>query len=176
MQTDRYSRWIQASVAAAAVEPFMMPIVQGLGRLDCRLISEDARFSHLPEQERSSMHESTLLTDRFMLSYLWVLGAYELARTLDQRCRTNPVTMPESFRSRLTALKCSMERLRIPLAKMERSRRFPTDSAIAYPALRGELGIAWHVAQDTYITRHELSDTLLDCLTELKAPRAATSS
>ena len=177
MQTDRYSRWIDASVAAGAVEPFMMPIVQGLGRLDCRLIPEDARFSQLPEQARSSVHEGTLLTDRFTLSYLWVLGAYELVRTLDQRCRTNPATtMPESFQSRLAALKRGMERLRIPLAKMEPARRFPSDSAIAYPALSRDLGIAWQVAQDTYITRRELSDSLLDFLTDLKAQHAATNT
>jgi hypothetical protein len=61
-----------------------------------------------------------------------------------------------------------MERLRIPLTKMETARRFPTDSMIAYPTVTRDFGIAWHVAQDTYITRRELSDQLLDFLAELK--------
>ena len=61
-----------------------------------------------------------------------------------------------------------MERLRIPLAKMETVRRFPTDGSMAYPTISRDFGVAWHVAQDTYITRRELSDQLLDFLADLK--------
>ena len=45
MPDDRFQRWVDASSAAGAIEPFMIPLVQGLGRFDCRLIKEDARFS-----------------------------------------------------------------------------------------------------------------------------------
>ena len=168
MPDDRFQRWVDASSAAGAIEPFMTALVQGLGRFDCRLIEEDARFSALNQEQSSSSHESTRLADRLTLSYFWVLAAYELVRTLDQRWRTGATTLPDESGNRVTALKRRMERLRIPLAKMETSRRFPTDSAIAYPTISRDFGLAWHVAQDTYISRRELSDQLLDFLADLK--------
>jgi uncharacterized protein (DUF2461 family) len=175
MPDDRYQRWIDASSAVRAIEPFMIPLVQGLGRFDCHLIHEDTRFGTL-NQEQSSSHESTLLTDRLTLSYFWVLAAYELVHRLDQRWRTGVTTMPDEFGSRVAALKRRMERLRIPLAKMETARRFPTDSTMAYPTISRDFGIAWHVAQDTYITRRELSNQLLDFLTDLKKRQMRTKT
>jgi hypothetical protein len=114
------------------------------------------------------MRERTLLTDRVTLSYFWVLAAYELVRTLDQRWRTGATTLPDEFGSRITVLKRRMERLRIPLVKLETARRFPTDSAFAYPTITRDFGVAWHIAQDTYVTRRELSDQLLNFLADLE--------
>ena len=168
MSDDRFQRWVDASSAAGGVEPFMIPLVQGLGRFDCYLINEDARFATLNQEQSSSLHESTRLTDRFTLSYFWVLAAYELVRTLDQRWRTGATTLPDESGNLVAALRRRIERLRIPLAKMETARRFPTDSSFAYPTISRDFGVAWHVAQDTYITRRELSDQLLDFLADLK--------
>jgi hypothetical protein len=70
-----------------AVGQFMVPLVQGFGRFDCHLIREDARFAALNQEESSSSRERALLADRFTLSCFWVLAAYELVRTLDQRWR-----------------------------------------------------------------------------------------
>ena len=168
MPDDRYQRWIDASTVASAFEPSMIPLVQGLGRFDCHLIHEDARFTALNQEQSSSVRERTLLTDRVTLSYFWVLAAYELVRTLDQRWRTGATTLPDEFGSRITALKRRMERLRIPLVKLETARRFPTDSAFAYPTITRDFGVAWHIAQDTYVTRRELSDQLLNFLADLE--------
>src|SRR5215467_14557703 len=168
MPDDRLQRWIDASFATGAVESFMVPLVQGLGRFDCRLIREDARFAALNREQSPSLDESTRLSDRFTLSYFWVLAAYELVRTLDQRWRTGAATLPDEFGSGVTALKRRMERLRIPLAEMETPRRFTTDNPIAYPTISRDFGVAWHIAQDMYITRRELSDQLLDLLADLK--------
>ena len=146
----------------------MIPLIQGLGRFDCHLIHEEARFAALNQEQSSSARERTLLTDRVTLSYFWVLAAYELVRTLDQRWRTGATTLPDEFGSRITALKRRMERLRIPLVKLETARRFPTDSAFAYPTITRDFGVAWHIAQDTYVTRRELSDQLLNFLADLE--------
>jgi len=75
MPDDRYHRWIDASSASSAVEPFMIPLVQGLRRFDCHLIHEDARFAALNQEQSSSAREKALLTDRVTLSYFWVLAA-----------------------------------------------------------------------------------------------------
>ena len=168
MPDDRYQRWIDASSAMRAIEPFMVPLVQGLGRFDCHLINEDARFAALNQEQSSSLHESTRLADRLTLSYFWVLAAYELVRTLDQRWRTGVTTLPDESGNRVAALKRRMERLRIPVAKMETARRFPTDSAIAYPTISRDFGVAWHIAQDMYVTRRELADQLLNFLGDLR--------
>jgi hypothetical protein len=174
MSDSRYQRWIDASSTLRAIEPFMVPLVQGLGRFDCLLIHDDTRFGGL-NQEQSLSGESTFLIDRFTLSYFWVLAAYELVRRLDQRWRTGATTMPAEFGSRVAALKRRMERLRIPLTKMGTAHRFPTDGIMAYPTV-SDFGVAWHVAQDTYITRQELSNQLLDCLADLKKRQTLTKA
>ena len=174
MQNDRYRQWVDASAAMGAVDQFIVPLVQGLGRFDCHLIREDARFAALSQDESSSSRETALLADRFTLSYFWILAAYELVRSLDQRWRIGAATMPDEFASRIAALKRKMERLRIPLLKMETPRRFPTDSTMAYPTNSTGFGIAWHVAEDMYITRRELSDQLLGCLADFKKRQTPT--
>jgi len=174
MLDDRYRQWVDASAAMGAVDQFIVPLVQGLGRFDCHLIREDARFAALNQEQTSSSRECALLADRFTLSYFWVLAAYELVRSLDQRWRIGAATMPDEFASRIAALKRKMERLRIPLLKMETPRRFPTDSTMAYPTNSTGFVIAWHVAEDMYITRRELSDQLLGCLADLKKRQTPT--
>lgn len=67
-------------------------------------------------------------------------------------------------------LKHEIERLRIPLAKFEPARRFATDSPIAYPALMGrDLGVAWHLGPDTFVSRRELSDALLSLVEDIRS-------
>jgi hypothetical protein len=63
MPDDRFQRWVDASSAAGAVEAFMVPLVQGLGRFDCHLINEDARSAALNQEQSTSLHESTRLAD-----------------------------------------------------------------------------------------------------------------
>jgi hypothetical protein len=173
MPDDRYQRWIDASSATSAVEPSMSPLIQGLGRFDCHLINEDARFAALNQEQSSSVREKTLLNDRVTLSYFWVLAAYEFVRTLDQRWRTGATTLPDEFGSRVTELKRRMERLQIPLVKLETTRRFQTDSTLAYPIISRDFGVAWHIAQDMYVTRRELADQLLNFLADLKKRQAS---
>jgi len=168
MPDDRYQRWIDASSATSAVEPSMAHLIQGLGRFDCHCIHEETRFAALSQEQASSMRERALLTDRVTLSYFWVLAAYELVRTLDQRWRIGATTLPDEFGNRVTALKRRMERLRVPIVKLETTRRFPTDNTLAYPTISRDFGVAWHVAQDSYVTRRELADQLLNFLADLK--------
>jgi len=162
IDNERYRRWVAASYSLAGSDAFILPVVQGLGRLDLHLIPADARFNQLSQEDKETIEESILLSDRFTLSYLWILGAYELVRTLDQRFREDPNYGDEEHKANVRALKHRMERLRVPLAKMEPARRHPTDDRIAYPAIHPELGIAWQIAEDTFVARRELSDALLD--------------
>ena len=170
MQHERYNRWSKASHATAPFEHFMSIIVQGLGRLDCQLIQEDSRYCHLSGAEQQTVTESIKLTDRFTLSYLWVLGAYELVRTMDQRARDNASLIAAPLPQRLKDLKRSFERLRIPLAKMEPAKAHKgTDSPIAFPALHRELGISWQLTLAPFVSRRELSDALLGFLEDVRS-------
>jgi hypothetical protein len=65
---ERWARWVRASVGAGAVDPFFMPTIQGLGRLDCEILHEDQRFNSLDQKSRESVEESALVTRRFTLS------------------------------------------------------------------------------------------------------------
>jgi hypothetical protein len=109
------------------------------------------------------------LGDHLTLSYLWVLGAYEIIRALDQRSREDEQFLPE-LKERLKKLKHEFERIRIPLAKFEAATRHrETDSHIAYPAINTEKGIAWRVSVDVWITRRDLSDSMLELLESINA-------
>jgi hypothetical protein len=163
MAQDRLERWVKASHRLKQIEPFMIVYLQGLGHLDCELISGDEHFcQHL--DNHATIEESFRLTHRFTLSYLWVLGAYELVRTLDERCTKNHALIDTTLKQHVQDFKGKIARLRMPLAKMQPARKHPNDSPIAYPGIHQELGIAWHIGKNTFITRRELSNDFLDLI------------
>lgn len=167
-QSGRYVHWVKNSHALKKVEPFMIPLIQGLGRLDIKLILEDERFNDLRQKDRNTIDEAIRLTDNLTYSYLWVLGSYELVRTLDQRCHKDSNLLSNRLGKRIREVKHLFERLRIPLAKMEPSRRHQdTDASVAYPAIHERLGVSWQVSKDVFISRRELSDALLALLQEI---------
>ena len=143
----------------------MAPLVQGLGHLDSSLIVDDESFLSDFENKRNSIDESIKLTERFTLSYLWVLGSYELVRSICQRIGENRVVVSDETAQRFRELKKEFNRLRVPLAKMEpASVHKNTDSHIAFPALDPQKGIAWQVSEDVFVTRRDLADRLLAVL------------
>ena len=170
MNGDRYSQWIHASHAAGGLDQyraFMVAAIHGLARLDCKLVAADEQFLQLTEQQRATIAVSLELSEHLTLSYLWVLGAYEILRTLDQRTREAFAGTPSLAAERITATKHLFERVRIPLAKFEASRHHPNDNPIAYPAISTH-GVAWQVADDTFISRRQLADTFLSLLSALR--------
>jgi hypothetical protein len=153
---SRFERWVKASFVTARYESFMPATVQGLGQIDHMLYAEDQRLvSQAPENA-----EPSALTLHITLSHLWVLGAYEVLRTMHQRCREGS-GVDESVRDLLR----KFERLRVPLAKFEPAGRHrATDTKIAYPALNTQHGVAWQVADDVFIPRGQLSEEFLSLL------------
>lgn len=140
----------------------MVLIAQGLGKLDSQLIEEDRIYCGLSTELRNTETNAIKITDCLTLSYLWVLGGYELIRTISQRCHTDVSLLGEALAQRVTELKHDFERLRIPLAKMEPANRHrETDFPIAYPAFHREMGISWRVSEDMHISRQELANRLL---------------
>ena len=145
-----------------------MMVVQGLGRLDVSLVEEDQSFVSEFDKNEGSIEEALKLTDRFTLSYLWVLGAYELVRSICQRLDKNKDTVSPDVAQSFVTLKKQFNRIRVPLAKMEAASGYKTDSHIAYPAIDFEKGIAWQLNQTDFITRKDLADQLLAVLEDAR--------
>lgn len=165
----RYAKWVSVSHSVMLLEPELPIFIQGLGKLDARLVHEDAVFRALPKEQRGSPEESIKLTDRFIVSTLWVLGAYEVIRTLSQRVRQKPKVLTKRLAQQVVSTKNMFERVRIPLAKMEPAKRYKaTDSSLARPAMHRDMGISWRVAAKTVIPRRRLSDRLLKLLTVIQ--------
>lgn len=151
---NRFQRWINASHKIAKIEVFMIPNIQGLGQLDTKLITLENEFL---AQFNLSRNENMVLefSEHITISYLWVLGAYEIVRVIDEEIKSE----------KSKKIKHTFTRLRIPLAKYEPANFHKnTDSKIAYPMLNSDIGVAWQVSEDTIITRRDLSDILLDFL------------
>lgn len=162
---ERNTRWVNASHKLATFDQFIVVTAQGLGKLDSKLLKEDEMLV----QQNTTSSPYGDMSDHITMSYLWVLGAYEIIRSLEQRAREESDFLPEQTES-LQQLKWRFERLRIPLAKFEAAKKHSdTDSHIAYPGVNTELGIAWQVSQDTWITRRELSDSMLELFESINA-------
>jgi hypothetical protein len=167
---NRLERWIRASVTTAEFEQFMVIFVQGLGRLEISLGEGDQLFLANFEENKNSLPESLKLSERFTLSHLWVLGAYEVVRTICQRITENRASVPEEIARSFNELKREFARIRIPLAKMEPASAYKdTDSQIAFLALSPTRGIGWEVAQGVFISRQDLADRLLATLEEARS-------
>jgi hypothetical protein len=163
--TERFERWIKVSIGLGRFEPFMMPLIQNLGRLDDQLCKKDAQIVRTYETQNTDLTDHDFLSEHITLSYLWVLGAYEAIRTLTQQARDLPDEAPANVLVRLREAKSRFARLRVPLAKMEpASAHKDTDSHIAYPGVHFQYGIAWQVNETLLISRRELSDLFLETL------------
>lgn len=117
--------------------------------------------------------DGILVLERHQIkAHLWVLGAYELVRMISQRLRENEeFAQPESI-EKVIETKNLFERIRIPMAKMEASKRHAkTDFEIAYAGI-GPKGLGWKVAPNMVIYQEELSDKLYEMFSYMWPIRA----
>jgi len=158
-------RWLLAAKKLSPLEIWLSFVISSLGRLDCSIVGLDGRIAAGRQPLPGGGH-SYDTSPSVSLSYFWVLGAYELVRVLDQRVREGDPFCTKNFPG-VKSLKLRFERIRIPLAKLEPSRRNKaTDFRIAVPVFNSESkSTAWIVAQNVVISRRELADELLDFLT-----------
>src|SRR4030042_3487944 len=106
MSTERIERWVKASQGVGRIEAFMIVVVQGLGRVDSKLIEEYRLWMEQSDNsDNAAIAKSIKLTDLFTLSYLWVLGAYELIRTISERCQEEMEILGDELSQRVIELK-----------------------------------------------------------------------
>lgn len=100
-------------------------------------------------------------------SYLWVLAAYEMIRTISQTLQET--NSGAEITSKSKVLKSDFERLRVPLAKFEPARKHQnTDYRFPLGCMQPGRGLCWAVADGVVISRMELSDKLVGFLLDLK--------
>ncbi|QIC67475.1 hypothetical protein [Acinetobacter schindleri] len=161
---QRALRWTNVSHCLNKVDHFFVVTIQQLGRLDSRLVLLDSLMIRNNEFNQNFEH---YIGEHLMQSYLWVLGAYEAIRTLNDRDRSSYKEY-SSYQDKIMKLKHTFERLRIPLAKFEPSKKHKaTDNHIAYPGFNSDNGAAWQVSCDQWITRRELSDRMIELFEEI---------
>lgn len=167
---ERYTRWRRASHGLHLIESELVHTVQALGRIDADLFPRDVRYREIREDGDGTNEEWREITEHAMpMGYLWVLGAYEVIRTLDQRFREDKSKFQAQQQLGTWNLKVDFERVRIPLAKLEPATRFPTDNRFATPALIRGRGLGWQVAEGVSFARGELSTKFLEFLESLKS-------
>lgn len=161
---ERNARWVDASLKFLNFDEFFVMTIQGLGKLDSKLVVEDERITK-HKQPSNPMGD---VGDHLTLSYLWVLGAYEVIRSLCQRSQEDS-TFFAKYRKDLLKLKVEFTRIRIPLAKFEPAKKFAdTDSHVAYPGFHVVLGTSWQLSENVWINRRTLSDSMLTLFERMK--------
>lgn len=86
---------------------------------------------------------------------LWVMGAYEIIRTVEEKIRHDKKYAKEH--EEINAIKHVFERVRIPLAKLKPPKKTPTDNAKASFYYKENLDVVWRVNENTTYSRQELS-------------------
>ena len=122
MLKSRIQAWVDSSHGLAKADQWLVPVLQGLGRLDRDLFDETPTITANLNAQRTAPHTvSDYQVDQFdryiYQSFLWVLAAYELVRTLDEICRADHKIYGHSLTQDVNQFKHQIERLRIPLAK-----------------------------------------------------------
>lgn len=174
----RWERWKVASASVApimkrtdelhgSVSQFLALALDGLGRLDAKLIYTD----QILIQKRAQGRGGGVVSDHLTLSYLWVLGSYEALRTMhewlssdDDPDKNN--VYPQDMQDRVKQLKQKFAKLRMPLAKFQVQGK--KVKAIAYPGIHCQYGVAWQISETEIISRTELSEALLDLLEQMR--------
>jgi hypothetical protein len=172
MPNSRVQRWTDASFGLVKADQWLVIVVQGLGRLDVDLFNEmlitaaniDA---HITAPNTVSEQQIAQFDRHIYQSFLWVLAAYEFVRTLDQICRTDRTIYGDALSKDVNHFKHRIERLRIPLAKLE-LRKNPKVRQIAYPVWVPHKGVAWQLDPSTVIARVDFSEELLSLVEKLK--------
>jgi len=141
-----------------------IPLAEELGALDLDLRNRDAALPLMPDiaQDDDPIQHSHEVQRIMGASMLWLLGAYEIVRVMDERINPPPQTNCIEIKE----LKRLFERVRIPLAKLQHPRRQKVnfvehgDSGYATSERSPNRESGWQMGGQ-FIARRELADALL---------------
>src|SRR5438046_496580 len=114
----RLKEWETASSGLARIGGHFPFVMIGLARLDCFL----RKIDHEIVEESfgpCGQPDSIVLEDFLTLSKLWVFGAYEFLRSLDEHLGKNCTPIRKTVPSAVNEAKKRFARIRVPLAKFQ---------------------------------------------------------
>lgn len=171
MEKDRHSKWLNSSFAFIYIEMLLLAEVQALGELDIELIEE------FPKIKINSRLDKDLRRKRryLLLSKLWVLGAYELIRFLNDLNKKRNL-LGENTKIKLKEVLTIFSKVRVPLAKFQKSGKDKTlYQGVADSFFDSNKGVGWKVysheknkLEKGIFYRDYLGDLLLGLLEKIK--------
>ena len=172
MNYERYEDWVRVShkwIRNPTTDLGLPHHIQTLGIEDAEL--RDIRQPDVFRENGDPIEDEygILHVERYQIrAHLWVLGAYEVIRMLSERVRKNPeLSVPDAVEY-IHETKKRFERVRIPIAKLEPSRRHKaTDYPVAIARI-GPKGIGWQVSESAIIYQKELSDEFFEMMRRIR--------
>lgn len=119
----------------------------------------------------------TQLTIHTHESHLWVLGMYEIIRSISEIVRKDTASFPNSHK-KLAEVKKKFTAIRIPLAKFQKVGD-KKSKTFAYPVLNSTYGIGWQLEDQSFYIRQQLAKETKELLRLLHIDitnRSATGS
>ena len=170
----RLIKWDTKSLNLISVDGKFPGIVRGLGRLDCYLRIQDELI--IQTFGKKDLYPNlSALEDFLTLSQLWVFGAYEFLRSLQQYLEAKKDLVDENKFEAVRDMKIKFERIRIPLAKLEPAKRFSNSDDVPKGALvlsnARDKGWCWKLNEEQYVWRKELGEDLLCFLDLFPTPK-----
>lgn len=168
---ERQSEWMNSSFTFMGVEMLLLGEVQALGELDVELIEELHKI-----KTNSKLEEDLKIKRRYLLlSKLWVLGAYELIRFLNDINKKRN-SLSENTKLKLNGVLTTFTKVRVPLAKFQKAGKDKTlYDGVADSFIDSNKGVGWKIYSHTktglkeeIFYRNELGNSLLDLLKEMK--------
>ena len=168
MKTHRRAMWNKAIESVVSIEPNIRYPLLSLKRLDAEIWARTPRLISIREHmDQMSNDEHTFLQKVIGDAFFWALGAYEITRTLDQRCKVKHAG--SAISGHFQDLKHTLELVRVPLAKIEAPRRSPDGYSYAKAFLLKEKGYGWGVSPGNRIVFTEMSDKMVTVLTSYQS-------
>lgn len=178
IDNKRVGLWINHAATFAELSPWMGVSISNLGLLDGRISFYEKKFlaemcsGNIPNIQINAKQHMMFTNDLITQSHLWVLGIYEIVRTISQFSREKSSNI-HSYEEEIRNVKNDIARLRIPLAKFEPASKHPNDFPIAYPGFNDQHGIGWFINDKRdFITRKAISDNVLDLFNNIKSKLA----
>lgn len=182
MKEQRQNLWLGGAHALHAIHPEWVGYVQQLAHLDKELQDKEdlylqtahiypgITYSNLADKEyvgRFADRVQSRSRDTTM-AQLWVLGCYEIVRTIKEYIDKNPGFVEDGIKDEILETKRQFERIRMPLAKLQPFRKTrDTDYPFAFPGYTDTAGMAWRVSPDCIIKRAALAERFAIMLDKL---------
>jgi hypothetical protein len=174
----RESLWVTLAHCLKIIDRSLIAYVQGLGKIDVTLARAENKykkyFTKYPDVRfadniKKWVKNRINKNDNIILAQLWVLGCYEVIRTIEQYLREHKNSNFNKSEILFRETKHFYERIRMPLAKLEPAKRSKgKDFNIAMPGYSTSASMVWKINNEEFIAREDLAYSFIDCLKILK--------